>query len=99
VQETGDDPATLAPGRTTILEQPGFGFVLDLGCHRRKRIRRLKRGTGRLRTRVDAVVDVARAKFGLTDDIEVVPVVILYRFADEDSALSPPPRMLEDGDA
>jgi len=96
VRDTGD-PATPATGRTTALEQAGLGFVLDLGRQRRKRIRRLKWGTGKLRTRIDAVVEEARAKFEFADDVEVVPVVILYRFAGEDPALSLPAPMLEDG--
>jgi hypothetical protein len=76
-----------------------LGVVLDLGRQPRKRIRRLKWATGKLRKRIDAVVDEARAKFGLSDDVEVVPVVILYRFVADDPALSPPAPMLEDGRA
>lgn len=66
--------------------QPGFGLVLDVGPQRRKRVRRLKRGTGKLTTRVASVVNEARAKFGLGDDVEIVPVVILYRYDEEEIA-------------
>jgi hypothetical protein len=98
VEKIGDPggPTTLP---TTTLVQPGFGLMLDVGSQRRKRIRRLKRGTGKLTKRIAAVVNEARAKFGLDDGVEVVPVVILYRCADERPALPHPTPKLEDGRA
>lgn len=98
MEKTGD-PGEPTPSLATALAQPGFGLVLDVGRQRRKRIRRLKQGTGKLRTRVEAVVNEARAKFGLEEGVEIVPVVILYRCSDEEPALPRATPMLEDGRA
>jgi hypothetical protein len=98
VEKTGDvGEPTLSVA--TTLAQPGFGLVLDVGRQRRKRIRRLKQGTGKLRTQVESVVNEAMSKFGLEEGVEIVPVVILYRCSDKEPALPRATPMLEDGRA
>lgn len=90
------EPDALAALTAETAVQPGFGLVLDVGPQRRKRVRRLKRGTGKLKTRVALVMNEARAKFGLGDDVEIVPVVILYRYAEDEAALPHTVARLED---
>lgn len=55
-------------------------IIIDLGKRRRKRIKRLKRGRGRLMGEVYQAVDDVKASLG--DDAEgkeFVPVVMIYR--------------------
>lgn len=55
-------------------------IVISLGSTRRKRIRQLKRGDGKLVGRVRSAVEVAAA--GLGDDADgktLIPVVLVYR--------------------
>ena len=54
--------------------------VVTLGNQSRKRIRRLKRGRGKLMDEVSNVVDQVRANFGEHAEGKVfVPVVLVYR--------------------
>ncbi len=55
-------------------------IVVSLGKEGRKRIRRLKRGRGKLMTEVEHVMDQVRANFGeYAEDKVFVPVVLVYR--------------------
>lgn len=55
-------------------------IVLDLGKTKRKRIKRLKRGRGRLAQEVHEIVaEVAESLGSEGDDKQLVPVVIIYR--------------------
>jgi Family of unknown function (DUF6200) len=55
-------------------------IVVSLGKESRKRIRRLKRGRGKLMTEVEHVMDQVRANFGEHAEGKVfVPVVLVYR--------------------
>lgn len=58
---------------------PNSGLFLDLGLQTRRRIKRLKRGVGRLARQIQAVADAAQKEFGIDPAVEIVPVVILYR--------------------
>ena len=55
-------------------------IVVSLGTESRKRIRRLKRGRGKLMGEVSNVMDQVRASFGEHADGKIfVPVVLVYR--------------------
>jgi hypothetical protein len=55
-------------------------IVVSLGKESRKRIRRLKRGRGKLMNEVENVLDQVRANFGEHADGKIfVPVVLVYR--------------------
>ena len=55
-------------------------IVVSLGSESRKRIRRLKRGRGKLMDEVSTVMEQVRASFGEHADGKIfVPVVLVYR--------------------
>ena len=55
-------------------------IIIDLGKKKRKRIRRLKRGRGRLMGDVYDVVDEVKDSLGdEAEGKEFVPVVVIYR--------------------
>jgi len=55
-------------------------IVVSLGKENRKRIRRLKRGRGKLMDDVSTVLDQVRASFGdQAAEMTFVPVVLVYR--------------------
>ena len=55
-------------------------IIVSLGKQRRKRIRDLKRGTGKLMDEVDGVVEQVRAGLGDEEkDTKLVPIVLVYR--------------------
>lgn len=59
-------------------------IVVDLGKTKRKRIKQLKRGQGRLVSEVSEAVARARAGLGAdADGKELVPVVVVYRKKDK----------------
>ena len=64
------------------------GLIVDAGLQRRKHIKRLKRGMGRIATQVEAAADQARRELGIGPDTEIVPVVLLYDFADRDHVIA-----------
>lgn len=57
------------------------GLLVDLGRPRRKHVKRLKRGFGRLIHPIDATIESARQQFGIDPGKEIVPVVLLYRYS------------------
>ena len=60
---------------------PGIApIVIDLGKQKRKRIRQLKRGRGRLLDDVGAAVEQVRTRLGgQAAGRELVPIVLIYR--------------------
>jgi hypothetical protein len=69
------DPEFPAPTPTPL---PNVGLVIDLGKQPRKAIRRLKRGEGALAEHIQAAVEDARRSLCIGEEVEVVPVVLLY---------------------
>lgn len=67
--------------QTTTPEVTGIApIIIDLGKEKKRRIRDLKRGRGRLMAEVAAVLSEVRA--GLGDDADgkqLVPVVLIYK--------------------
>ena len=64
------------------------GLIVDVGRQRRKHIKRLKRGMGRIATQVEAAADQARTELRIGPDTEIIPVVLLYDFADQDHVIA-----------
>jgi hypothetical protein len=62
---------------------PNLGILLKVGRRRRKQIKRLKLGDGRLRWQIEAAVDNAREELGIDGSVQIVPVVILFRYERE----------------
>ena len=90
----GDTPPTgqddTRPANLPMLTPPpNAGLFLDIGPQGRGRIKRLKRGVGRLARRIQAAADVAQTEFGIDPDVEIIPVVILYRSGERDRATIP----------
>lgn len=73
-------PAVAGPGKV--------GLLVDLGRPRRKHIKRLKRGFGRLTAPIEATIESARQQFGIDPGREIVPVVLLYRYSDDAEVVS-----------
>ncbi len=69
---------------------PTIGVLVDLGRQRRKQIKRLKRGNGRLTRHVQAVVEQSREELGIDPAVEIVPVVLLYRRSEPDYVVLTP---------
>jgi hypothetical protein len=76
--------STLGDGRTTATHRSDGAtitpIVIDLGKKRRKQIRALKRGSGKLMDEVAEVLNQVRGNLG--PDVEMkslVPVVMVYR--------------------
>ncbi len=63
---------------------PNRGLVIELGQQERREIRRFKHGDGTLAWQVEAILESWREGLGLGADVEVVPVVLLYRQAQPD---------------
>ena len=55
------------------------GLFIELGGQGPAEIKLLKRGAGALTQQVHAAIDRWRDELGIDPDIEVVPVVMLYR--------------------
>ena len=55
-------------------------IIVDLGKKRRKTVRSLKRGSGKLLTEVNQAVDEIRTQLGSeSEGKELVPVVLIYQ--------------------
>jgi hypothetical protein len=63
----------------TTTPLPDIGLLVELGGQRRKEIRHLKQGDGPLAWQIEAAVASWREGLGIPPDVEVVPVVLLYR--------------------
>jgi hypothetical protein len=64
------------------------GLIVDAGRQRPQHIKRLKRGMGRIAAQVEAAADQARSELRIGPDTEIIPVVLLYDFADRDGAIA-----------
>ena len=71
-----------------VLPLSNVGLIVDAGQQRRKHIKRLKRGMGRISTQVEAAADQARSELRIGPDTEIIPVVLLYDFADRDYVIA-----------
>jgi hypothetical protein len=69
--------------RTTLL--PDIGLLVELGPQHRETMASLKRGEGPLGWQIEEIVASWRERLELGGaDVEVVPVVLLYRRAEPD---------------
>jgi hypothetical protein len=69
--------------RTTLL--PGAGLLVELGEQHRETMASLKRGEGPLAWQIEEIVASWRERLEVGDaDVEVVPVILLYRRAESD---------------
>jgi hypothetical protein len=75
------------PSLPVVARLPNVGLLLDLGRQRRKQIKRLKQGDGRLIRQIQAAVSHAREELGIDPAAEVVPVVIVYRRVQHDDVV------------
>ena len=62
--------------------EAGKPFVLHLGKIRKKHIKRLERGEGRLMEEVRLALDQIRSRSSLDSTTELVPIVLIYRKKD-----------------
>jgi hypothetical protein len=76
------------PSLPVPVKLPNIGLLLEVGKQRRKHIKRLKRGDGRLKRQIQAALDGAREELGIDRSTEIVPVVILYRYPEPDYMVS-----------
>ena len=84
VSSPGEKPSAAADSPTSarLVDRP---VIVNLGSARRKRIKELKRGTGKLMDRVRNAVDVAAADLSREGDTnKLLPVVVLYRRKDSE---------------
>jgi hypothetical protein len=79
--ENRNDRELSLPSATPL---PNIGLLIELGRQRRKEITRLKQGEGTLARQIEAAAISWREKFGINADMEVVPVVLLYRQIEPD---------------
>ena len=85
------DEGGSAQGSLPVLPPPpNVGLIVDAGRQRRKHIKRLRLGVGRIATQVEAAADQARMELRIGPDTEIVPVVLLYELADRDRAVAAP---------
>jgi hypothetical protein len=78
-----DSPPALPP-------LPYVGYIVDAGRQRRRHIKRLRQGIGRITTQVEAAAEQARTELRIGPDTEIIPVVLLYEFADRDHVIALP---------
>jgi len=65
---------------TTQTEGKLAPIIVDLGKKRRKALKQLKRGDGRLLDEVEQVTAEVRAELGKdADAVELVPIILVYR--------------------
>lgn len=70
----------LAPAGDGVIIHPVVPIVVDLGKQRRKRIKALKRGTGKLMDEVALALEQVRSSLGEPDQGRLlVPVVFVYK--------------------
>ena len=72
-----------APSLPVLASPANAGLLVDLGRPRRKHIKRLKRGFGRLTRPIEVAIESARHEFAVDPGKEIVPVVLLYRYSDD----------------
>jgi len=76
---------TITPAQDTVLTTPSYNaeiapIIIDLGKEKRKRIKDLKRGRGRLMNEVAGVINEARMNLGAeADGKEFIPIILIYR--------------------
>jgi|GEM_PF-1395224 len=76
---------TIAPAQDTVLTTPSYNaelapIIIDLGKEKRKRIKDLKRGRGRLMNEVAGVINEARMNLGAeAEGKELIPIILIYR--------------------
>jgi hypothetical protein len=73
----------------TATPLPKIGLLIELGRQRRKEIRHLKQGESTLKWQIEAAATSWREEFGIDADMEVVPVVLLYRQVEADYVVIP----------
>jgi hypothetical protein len=66
---------------------PNVGLIVDAGRQRRKHVRRLRHGMGRIAAQVEAAADQARMELRIGPDTEIIPVVLLYECTDHVAVL------------
>jgi uncharacterized protein DUF6200 len=71
---TGRSDSSPRPANTSTISPP---IVLDLGKQRRKRVKELRRGEGRLMDEVNASIEELRTAGALAADAQ--PVVVIVR--------------------
>lgn len=70
------DTTTRTASRTSEQSEKGIVCVIDLGEHSRRRVRRLRRGEGRLMERVEDAVAALVENGVLSADAQTVVVVV-----------------------
>ena len=76
---------TITPSQDTVLTTPSYNaeiapIIIDLGKEKRKRIKDLKRGRGRLMNEVAGVINEARMNLGAeAEGKEFIPIILIYR--------------------
>jgi len=76
---------TITPSQDTVLTTPTYNaeiapIIIDLGKEKRKRIKDLKRGRGRLMNEVAGVINEARMNLGAeAEGKEFIPIILIYR--------------------
>ena len=76
---------TIAATQDNVLTTPAYQtevapIIIDLGKEKKKRIKDLKRGRGRLMDEVAGVIHEARMNLGSeADGKEFIPVILIYR--------------------
>ena len=73
-----------------LAPQPNVGLIVDAGRQRRKHIKRLRQGMGRIAAQVEAAADQARMELRIGPDTEIIPVVLLYECTDRDHVTALP---------
>ena len=73
VTATGRSDVSPRPATTTTVAPP---IVLDLGKQRRKRVKELRRGGGKLMDEVNASIEELRTAGALAADAQAVVVVV-----------------------
>ena len=69
---------------------PNVGLIVDAGRQRRRHIKRLRQGMGRIAAQVEAAADQARMELRIGPDTEIIPVVLLYECTDQDHVTALP---------
>jgi hypothetical protein len=81
-RQRGPKSRAAIPGpvkRGNAMQESTAPIVVDLGAVSRKRIRELKRGTGKLKDEVQEVVTQIRSQLGAeADGKELPPIVVVY---------------------
>ncbi len=77
---TNDSSESTLPAAVRI---PDSGLLLDLGAQSRADMKELRQGHGRLYQHIATIIDGVRNELAIPADAEVVPVVLLYRRADQ----------------